>query len=268
LYPLCSSLYFLSWIPHRSFCISHRSFATGATSASFESLCILPRSLCNLQGSPRILLYLLPISPYRSRITLDPSGISVNLPVFPSDLTAFCWISHESSCLCPGFLYILPRSLCNLHGSLQILLSLLPISAYLYRISLDPSGISVDLPVSPPDFTAFCCISHESPNIFNESPSIAPGFLYIFLRSLCNLHGFPQILLSLLPISPYRSRISLDPSGISVDLPAFPNLFKSPPNFPLSSSDLPISSQDLLVSLLHPLVFPILDLLHILLHFP
>jgi hypothetical protein len=154
LYPLCSSLYFLSWIPHRSFCISHRSFATGATSASFESLCILPRSLCNLQGSPRILLYLLPISPYRSRITLDPSGISVNLPVFPLDLTAFCWISHESSCLCP-----------------------------------------------------------RSPYSCNESPSIAPRFLYIFPRSLCNLHRSPRILLYLLPISAYLSRISLDPSG-------------------------------------------------------
>jgi hypothetical protein len=190
----------------------------------------------------------------------------MNLLAFSPDLHRYIFNKCPSIAL--GFLYIFPKSLCNLHGPPGILLYLLPISPYLSRICLDSSGISVDLPVSPPDFTAFCCISHESPNIFNESPSIAPGFLYIFLRSLCNLHGFPQILLSLLPISPYRSRISLDPSGISVDLPAFPNLFKSPPNFPLSSSDLPISSQDLLVSLLHPLVFPILDLLHILLHFP
>jgi hypothetical protein len=124
LFPFCISLYFLSWISYRSFCISLRSFSTGATSASFESLCVLPRSLCNLQGSPRILLYLLPISKYCSRISLDPYGISVNL-------TEFCWIFQESSCSCsrspyifnvspsiaPGFLYIFPRSLCNLHRS-------------------------------------------------------------------------------------------------------------------------------------------------------
>jgi hypothetical protein len=135
--------------------------------------------------------------------------------------------------------------------------------------------MSVDLPVSSPDLTVSCWISHESyclssgfPYIFNESPSIAPGFLDIFPRSLCNLHGSLQILLSLLLISTYLSRISLDPSGISVNLPTFPpKLSISPPNFHFSSPDLPISSQDLFVSPLHVPVFPLLDSLQIFLHF-
>jgi hypothetical protein len=144
LYPFCISLYFLSWISYRSFCISLRSFATGATSASFESLCILPRSLCNLQGSPRILLYLLPISHILLQDFLRPSGIS-KFPYFP-DLMHFA-----------GFFRNLPALAPDLHIFSTNLPQLLP-----------------DFSISSPDLFVTCIDLPESYCIFSRSHHTSP----------------------------------------------------------------------------------------------
>jgi hypothetical protein len=166
---------------------------------------------------------------------------------FPQIFLHFPWIYLQRS-----LFYIFrislyfPRFLCNVYGCPCIYPRspcTAPISSYI-----------------SPESHKFSWLFPGSPYIFNESPPISPGFLYFFPRSL---HRSPRILLYLL------SKISLDPSGISVDLPAFPAKHSiSPPNFLLSSRDPPVSPYDLVVTLLDFLVSPILGYPQIFLHFP